>query len=198
MAYTATCKCGDVVFKMEGEPQFGPNCCCNDCVASLYYVDGKAKGANVENISNAQQGNHQNVVNAVWKKSAITCVKGYDKIVYYKLRPKSTTLRTYTSCCYTTVICCAGKGFGGLSGIAFPFNRNTVSPKFPENVVFRCNAVEVLKPEFLPKDGIESYASAPLWAVFSLIWMKMTDGKPNLDAKLGMRFSTVNMKVLLR
>lgn len=179
--YTSSCKCGEVSFELEGKPAFGPKCCCNDCIASLYYVDGKAKEAGVENISNAQSGNYQSVVNAVWRKSAIKCIKGADKIVYYKLRPKSTTLLTYTSCCYTPVICAAGRGFGGLLYTSFPFNRNTISPTFPaENLTFRGNTEDAVKPELLPKDGMKAYSPGPpFWVLMRVIKMKMTGGKPS-------------------
>jgi hypothetical protein len=103
MIRTAKCKCGEVEFQLTGEPVFnGPWCSCNDCVTAAHYVDNKAKAEGKTNISSLEVGNPQTQSHALFPVDAIRLVKGGANIRFFKNKPGTNAVRTYTSCCCTT------------------------------------------------------------------------------------------------
>lgn len=102
--HTATCACGEVEFSLTGAPVFHLACCCNDRVTLARYVDALAASHATNNTSALEIGNHQSATNVLWPAGGVRLVRDRDKIAYLKLRPGSTTVRTYTTCCYTTTI----------------------------------------------------------------------------------------------
>ena len=168
--WKAACKCGEVEFEFTSPPMFSNGCCCCDCVSAAFYVDGKAKEAGVENLSSLEDNNPQSALNVVFAPSCIRLVKGRDKIAFYRMKEKTNTMRTYTTCCYTTVCSCAGDTFmmakGGIS-----FNPHTVTP-FPKTT-YRCMAHRAQRP--LPQDNIKPYQVGP-WKVLGQVMKIMTIG----------------------
>lgn len=52
--HIARCKCGEVEIELTGAPFMAINCCCNDCVSSIHFIDEKAKANGFENISGVE------------------------------------------------------------------------------------------------------------------------------------------------
>lgn len=144
--YSCKCRCGEVEFHLIGRHILSPNCCCNDCVTAAYFVDEKAKAAGVENISCFEQGNNQAAAMVYWPSKNVKYVKGKDKIVRFKLRESSTSYRSYTSCCYTTVIAKLGAKLKNAN-IGIAFNRNCMTPPYRASNYAKINEI-VNKSEF--------------------------------------------------
>lgn len=95
----------------------------------------------------------------------IKLVKGGDKIMKYRLRPKSTNVRTYTSCCYTTIACTLGPKLLAINNkMNVLINFNTITPAIecPNSHCSRIQCKEAVRPNELPKDGIKNNAGLPL------------------------------------
>lgn len=176
---TATCRCGQVVFELTGDPFMAPVCCCNDCLAAAHYVDAKARAAGIDNISYLEPGNPQSCCNAVFDRAAIRLVQGGDLVRRFRLRPTSRYARTYTSCCYTTVPSIVGSRFV-LTGIGSPFNFNTIQPPIPTDVRFRLLSYEAKRPKELPPD-VPTYWFAPWWALCRVLFRFLFGTEPTAD-----------------
>mmetsp|Transcript_22745 Transcript_22745/g.31179 ORF Transcript_22745/g.31179 Transcript_22745/m.31179 type:complete len:230 (+) Transcript_22745:470-1159(+) len=189
MVRRATCRCGEVEFELRGEPTHfggGPRCHCNDCVTAAVYVNNKAAAAGCENISVLEKGNPQAAHYLFYRIPDIKLVRGGDKIMKYRLRPQSTSVRTYTSCCYTTVICMLGpKSLAIKSEKNVLINFNTVTPMVvcPKSHCSRIQCKEALRPADLPNDGIVNNQAIPLWFLWDAIGEVVFGSKRNNDTE---------------
>lgn len=52
------------------------------------------------------------------------------KIILYRLRPKSKSVRTYTSCCHTTAVCILRPESLAINNENVMINFNTITPTF--------------------------------------------------------------------
>jgi len=164
----ASCRCGEVEFELTGMSShqgFGPRCHCNDCVTAAIYVNNKALSASHENISILEVGNPQAAAYVFHPIPNVRLVKGGDKIGMYRLRPNSSTIRTYTTCCHTIVISMLG---ADSLAIKLPkmavFNYNAISPAIDcsKTDAIRIQCKEAARPKELPNDGIKNNRGIPL------------------------------------
>jgi len=187
MIRKASCRCGEVEFELKGEPSHhggGPRCHCNDCVSAAVYVNGKAAAANCENISVLEEGNSQAAHYVFYRIPDIKLVKGGDKIMKYRMRPHSTSVRTYTSCCYTTVVCILGpKSLAIKNEKCVLFNFHTITPTIdcPKKYFCRIQCKEAVRPADLPKDGIKNNSSIPIWFLTEAIGELLFGSRNNAD-----------------
>lgn len=169
---TATCACGEVQFEITGNPVIGIICSCNDCRVASKYVDKKAQTAGTANISADEKGHDQCTSNCLFPLKDIKLVKGGDKIKKFRLKSKSTNIRTYTECCNTSVCMICGPFPFVKMGFGVPFNYNTLPPppSTTENAFARILGCEALDPSKLPRDHIPNYKTLPLWFGGRIMW----------------------------
>jgi len=133
-------------------------------------VDKKASTAAHHNISIFEEANPQAAHYILFPIANVKLVKGADRIATFRLRPQSTTVRTYTTCCFTTVVAMIGPDslMIKLPGQVL-FNYNCVTPAITCSNEYKCriNCNEAVKPHSLPKDGIKNYSGIPLWFIFN-------------------------------
>lgn len=135
-------------------------------------MNNKAAAANHKNISVLEKGNPQAAHYVIYRIPDVKLVKGGDKIMTYRLRPKSVNARTYTSCCHTSVVIGVGpKNFIINQESAVVFNHNTITPPIecPDAKGIRVCCEEAVRPDELPKDGITNNKGMP----FSFLWQFM-------------------------
>lgn len=154
-------------------------------MTAAIYADNKAKAAQIENISLLEKGNPQAAHYVFYRIPDVKLVKGGDKIMKYRLRPKSVSVRTYTSCCFTTVVCVLGPqslAINNEKNVLINFNTITPAIECPKSHCSRIQCKEAVRPAELPNDGIKNNSSIPLWFLWEAIGELVFGSKKNDDA----------------
>ena len=176
-----------LIFNICSESNYsggGPRCHCNDCVTAAVYVDNKAAMARCENISVLEKGNPQAAHYVFFRIPDVKLVKGGDKIMKYRLRPPSVSVRTYTSCCYTTLVCVLGPkslAINNEKNVLINFNAVTPPIVCPTSKCSRISCKEALRPAELPNDGIKNHRSIPIWFLMEAVGELVFGSKRNDD-----------------
>jgi hypothetical protein len=90
---TIACRCGEVRFKVLGEPIVTATCHCHSCqVAGA----GFATLPGAPRVLNADHGGTEYVL---YRKDRVACLQGESLLRAYRLTPSATTRRVLAGCC---------------------------------------------------------------------------------------------------
>jgi len=117
---TWQCKCGEISFKLKGEPLFVFNCHCHSCVSTVRHVDAKGL-PNTSALSDSG-----GAATALYYLDNVEVTASYldGKLGFSKVGEKGENIRSYTKCCGTPLNLAGGSKFP--TGFR-PFNRNCIT-----------------------------------------------------------------------
>jgi hypothetical protein len=116
-SYRWSCGCGDVKFKMYGEPVREYNCCCQSCLACADHI--MAKGGQGTDW-HAPKSESPGVAIALFPSHKVEPEKPEElssKVGYVKVQQNGTMIRWYTKCCNTPI-----GNLGGPGNCGFNYN----------------------------------------------------------------------------
>jgi len=111
--YGWSCACGDVKFKMIGEPMDAYNCCCQSCNACADAIMAKGGGGTSWNATGSP-----GVAIQLWESINVIPEDPENlesKVEYMKVTETGTMIRWYTTCCNTPIGNLGGPGNCGLN-----------------------------------------------------------------------------------
>mmetsp|Transcript_394 Transcript_394/g.819 ORF Transcript_394/g.819 Transcript_394/m.819 type:complete len:204 (+) Transcript_394:57-668(+) len=149
MIRTWQCKCGQVQFKLRGEPVIVMNCHCHSCVSVARHCDDKAAGSNISALS---EGGGCAKAMFYLENVSLPDDKLAEKLAFCKVGDQGDIIRSYTKCCGTLVNTAGGRSFP--TGFR-PFNRNCIrnedgTPYEPKEPVINILAKYAFRPEDVP------------------------------------------------
>lgn len=179
---TWQCKCGEVKFKLKGEPRIAFNCHCHSCVACIRHVDAKGL-PNTSALSDSG-----GAAKALWYLDNVDVTASYleGKLNFIKVGDSGAVVRSYTKCCGTIVNTAGGATFG--PGFR-PFNRNCITNSdgsaFSLPDVVNVQAANAFNPEQVPPPKANGYDCQIITAFAGGIFLMKTGISTGAASLLG-------------